>query len=181
MEKTISSQKVFQGRVITLRVDTVEMPGGRRSTREIIEHPPCIAALAIDEGGNILLVKQYRKAIDGDLLEIPAGGIDAGETPEEATIREMREETGYLPRRIERLCGFYSSPGYSNEFLHLFLVNDLVPSPLTADDSEGIKLVRVAPAEISGLLRSGRILDGKSIAALLIYQGMVKSKEKAGC
>lgn len=176
MEKTISSQTIFDGRVLKLRVDTVEMPSGRHSTREIIDHPPCIAALAIDGDQKVILVRQFRKAIEDELLEIPAGGIDAGESPEQAVRREMREETGYLPRKIERLCGFYSSPGYSNEFLHLFLVSDLVPGALEADDTENIKLVRVAPGEITALLKSGTILDGKTIAALLIYRDLLARK-----
>ena len=168
-EETLSSQLVYQGRVVRLRVDTVRLPGGRETVREIVEHDDCVAVVALDADGRLLLVRQFRKAVAGELLEIPAGGIDPGESPEEAVRREMREETGYLPRRIERLGGFYSAPGYATEYLYLYLATDLIPSQLFAEDTEGISLVRVAPEEVPGLINSGSICDAKSIAGLLSY------------
>ena len=168
-EETLSSQLIYQGRVVRLRVDTVRLPNGRETTREIVEHDDCVAVIALDADGRVLLVKQFRKAVAGELLEIPAGGIDPGESPEEAVSREMREETGYLPRRMERLGGFYSAPGYATEYLYLYLATDLIPSQLFAEDTEGISLVRVAPEEVPGLINSGSICDAKSIAGLLTY------------
>jgi ADP-ribose pyrophosphatase len=168
-EKTLSSQLVYQGRAVRLRVDTVRVSGGRETTREIVEHDDCIAVIAVDAEGRVLLVKQFRKAVGKELLEIPAGGIDPGESPEDAVSREMREETGYLPRRVERLGGFYSAPGYSTEYLYLYLATDLIPSRLFAEDTEGISLVRVSPAQIPELISSGSICDAKSIAGLLTY------------
>ncbi len=169
MEKTISSQPIYSGRAIKVRVDTVQMPDGHQSTREIVEHADCIAVVAIDDKDNVLLVRQFRKAVEKELLEIPAGGIDAGEDPDEAVQREMREETGYLPQKVERIGGFYSAPGYCTEFLYLYLVSDFVRSPLNAEDTAGIKVVRVPVTEISGLIESGQIRDSKSIAGLLSY------------
>jgi ADP-ribose pyrophosphatase len=160
---------VYQGRVVRLRVDTVRLPGGRKTTREIVEHDDCVAVVALDADGRVLLVKQFRKAVAAELLEIPAGGIDPGESPEAAVRREMQEETGYLPRSIERLGGFYSAPGYATEYLYLYLATDLIPSQLFAEDTEGISLVRVAPEEVTGLINSGSICDAKSIAGLLSY------------
>ncbi len=168
-EKTLSSQVVYEGRAVRLRVDTVRMPGGRETTREIVEHADCVAVVAIDEGDNLLLVKQFRKPVEQELLEIPAGGIDPGEDPVAAVRREMREETGYLPRKVERLGGFYATPGYGTEYLYLYLATDLVPSPLEAEDTEGIELTKVSPGQILSLINSGRICDAKSIAGLLIY------------
>lgn len=170
-EETLSSRLVYQGRVVRLRVDTVRLPSGRETTREIVEHGDCVAVVALDADGRLLLVKQFRKAVGKELLEIPAGGIDLGESPEEAVRREMREETGYLPRKIERLGGFYSAPGYATEYLYLYLATDLVLSQLFAEDTEGISLVRVVPEEVSGLINSGSICDAKSIAGLLSYLG----------
>ena len=118
-----------------MRVDTVRLPSGRETTREIVEHDDCVAVVALDADGRLLLVKQFRTAVGRELLEIPAGGIDPGESPEEAVSREMREETGYLPRKVERLGGFYSAPGYATEYLYLYLATDLVPSPLQAEDT----------------------------------------------
>ena len=169
-EKTLSSRLVYDGRVVKLRVDTVQMPSGKETTREIVEHSDCVAIVAIDNNDNILLVNQFREAVGKELLEIPAGGIDGDEDPEAAVRREMQEETGHLPRKLERLAGFYSAPGYCTEYLYLFLATDLVPSQLYAEDTESISLVRVPTSEIPGLLASDKICDGKTIAGLLAYQ-----------
>ena len=168
-EKTISSRTVFEGRAVKLRIDTVKTADGRESTREVVEHSDCIAVIAIDENDNVLLEKQYRKAIEKELLEIPAGGIDPGEDAEGAVRREMQEETGYLPQKVERLGGFYSTPGYCTEYLHLYLATELTSSQLYAEDTAGISLVRVPVSEIPALLASGRIEDAKSIAGLYMY------------
>ena len=152
-----------------MRIDTVRTPSGRETTREIVEHDDCVAVIAIDADGKVLLVKQFRKAVGKELLEIPAGGIDSGESPEEAVSREMREETGYRPRRVERLGGFYSAPGYCTEYLYLYLATELTHSPLQAEDTESISLVRVPLDQIAGLIKAGKICDAKSIAGLLAF------------
>jgi len=145
------------------------MPGGRETRREIVEHIDCVAIVAIDVDDNVLLVKQFRKPVEKELLEIPAGGIDPGEDPATTVRREMQEETGYLPRKVERLGGFYSAPGFCSEYLYLYLATDLTPSQLYAEDTESIKLVRVPVTQIPSLITSGSICDAKSIAGLLIY------------
>ena len=168
-EKTLSSQLVYEGRAVKLRVDTVQMASGRKTTREIVEHSDCVAIIAIDADDNLLLVKQYRKAVGKELLEIPAGGIDPGEDPITAVRRELREETGYLPRKVERLTGFYSAPGYCTEYLHLYLATDLIPSQLHAEDTANISLIRVPVGQISSLIASGSICDAKSLAGLFTF------------
>ena len=168
-ERTISSQLIYKGRAVNLRIDTVKTAGGRETTREIVEHSDCVAIIAIDADDNILLVKQYRKAVEKELLEIPAGGIDPGEDPATTVRREMREETGYLPRKVERLGGFYSAPGYCTEYLHLYLATDLVPSQLHAEDTASISLIRVPVGQIPNLIASGSICDAKSIAGLFTF------------
>jgi ADP-ribose pyrophosphatase len=168
-EKVLSSKDIFQGRILKLRVDTVLTVDGRESTREIIEHNPCIGVVPVDVEGNILLVNQYRSPIGKDLLEIPAGGIDKGEDPATAVIREMREETGLKPRKVTRLTGYYLSPGFCDEYMHLFLAEDLVPAPLSAEDTAGIEVVKVPAAKISELITSDKIEDSKSVAGLLFY------------
>jgi len=145
------------------------MPSGRKTTREIVEHSDCVAIVAVDSEDNVLLVNQFRKAVEKELLEIPAGGMEPGEDPVTTVSREMREETGYLPRKLERLGGFYSAPGYCTEYLHLYLATDLVPSQLFAEDTEGIRLVRVPLDQVTSLITSGRICDSKSIAGLHIF------------
>ncbi len=168
-EKTLSSKAIFTGRAVRLRVDQVQMPSGRLTTREVVEHDDCVAIVALDEGGNVLLVDQFRQAVGQNLLEIPAGGIDPGEDADAAVRREMREETGFMPGRIEPMGGFYSTPGYCTEYLYLYLATDLTPSPLQAEDTEVITVVKVPLKDVLGLITSHRIRDAKSIAGLLFY------------
>lgn len=175
-EETLSSKVVFQGRAVSLRVDTVRTLSGREATREIIEHDDCIAVIALDGDENILLVKQFRKPVERELLEIPAGGIDGGESPEDAVRREMREETGYLPQTVKQLGGFYSAPGYATEYLYLYLATDLTPSQLFAEDTESISVLRVSLDRIPELISSGEICDAKSIAGLLAFLEYRKHK-----
>jgi ADP-ribose pyrophosphatase len=170
----ISGKVIFDGRAVKLRVDTIREPDGRETTREIVEHADCIAVVAIDENNNILLVNQFREAVQKELLEIPAGGIDPGEDVETAVKREMQEETGYLPRKLVKLGSFYSAPGYTTENLYLYLVTDLVPSRLVAEDTDSIRLVRVLVSEITRILTSGKICDAKSIAGLYMYLEYLK-------
>jgi ADP-ribose pyrophosphatase len=175
-EKTLSSKVVFEGRAIKVRVDTVRTIDGRRSTREIVQRSDCIAVIAVDNNGNILLENQFRKPVEKELLEIPAGGIDAGEDPEAAVVREMREETGFRPQKLKKLGGFYSSPGYATEYLYLYLATDLVPDPLSAEDTAGIELVPVPLAQIPALVTSGKVQDSKTIAGLLLYLEYLKTR-----
>ena len=167
-EKTLSSQQIYDGRILKLRLDTVKLPSGRVTKREIVEHDDSIAIVAIDGDDNVLLVKQFRKAVEKEVLEIPAGGIEPGEEPVAAVKRELREETGFLPQRVERIGGFYTSPGYSSEFLHLFVASDLTPEKLQAEDTESIKVERVPISRILELIRTGAINDAKSVAGLLM-------------
>ena len=169
VEKTLSSQQIYEGQAVKLRVDTVKTASGRETTREIVEHSDCVAIIAVDADDNVLLVNQFRKPIEKELLEIPAGGIAPGEEPEATVRREMREETGYLPRKVERLGGFYSTPGYCTEYLYLYLATDLIPSQLYAEDTENIRLVRAPISQIPSLITSGSICDAKSIAGLLTF------------
>jgi ADP-ribose pyrophosphatase len=168
-EKTLASQQVYQGHAVNMRVDTVEKAGGRKTTRDVVEHSDCIAVVAIDEQDNVLLVRQFRHAVDKSLLEIPAGGIDPGEEPLDSVRRELQEEIGYFPRKIDKLGGFYTIPGYGTEYLHCFVASDLVPGRLMAEDTEDIELVRISLNEIPRLIASGEICDAKSIAALLTF------------
>jgi ADP-ribose pyrophosphatase len=168
-EKKLASQQIYQGHAINIRVDTVEKAGGRKTTRDVVEHSNCVAVVATDEQDNVLLVRQFRHPVDRFLLEIPAGGIDPGEEPLDSVRRELQEEIGYFPRKIDKLGGFYSIPGYGTEYLHCFLATDLVPGRLIAEDTEDIELVRMSPDEIPRLITSGEICDAKSIAALLMF------------
>ncbi len=168
-EKMLSSQLIYDGRAVRLRVDTVQMPSGRETTREIVEHNDCVAIVAIDADDNVLLVNQFRKPVEKELLEIPAGGIESNEDPVTTVRRELQEEAGYMPGKVERLGGFYSSPGFCTEYLYLYLATDLISSQLYAEDTGNIKLVRVPTSQIPSLIASGSICDAKSIAGLLTF------------
>lgn len=162
------SRRVYDGQILNLRADTVTTPDGKNTRREIVEHSPVVAVVVAD-GDQIILVRQYRDAVAEDLLEVPAGGIEPGETPEAAVRRELAEEIGYEPRQVTRLGGFYSAPGFCTEYLYLFLATDLRPKQLHAEDTDEISVVRVNRAEIPGLIQRGEIKDAKSIAGLLQY------------
>ena len=166
-ERTLESQLLYKGRLVNLRLDTVELSSGRQARREIVEHRGSVAIVALDGEGKALLVRQYRKALERTLLEIPAGGIDPGEEPGDCAQRELQEETGYRAGKMERIGGFYTSPGYCTEFIHLFLATDLEPSPLRADADEAIELVCVPITDAPKLITSGEICDAKTIAGLL--------------
>jgi ADP-ribose pyrophosphatase len=167
--RTLSSRYVYAGHNIRLRVDGVVLPSGKETVREVVEHDGAVAIVAVDEKDHLLLVRQFRHAVNKELLEIPAGGVDRGETPEETATREMQEETGYAPGKLLRLGGFYSAPGYASEYLYLFMATDLVPARLFAEDTEEIKLVRIPLDEAVELIHSGEIQDAKTIAGLLYY------------
>ena len=132
-ERTISSERVYEGKIIGVRVDTVELPSGRETKREIVEHSGATAIVAVDSEGDVLLVRQYRKPVEKALLEIPAGGIEAGEDPLDCARRELAEETGFAAGRWDKLGIFYTTPGFCTEEMHVFLATGLEPVEGTAD------------------------------------------------
>ena len=176
METAISSTTAFSGRIVSVRVDEVETPSGRRATREVVERPDTVSVLAVDDKGRVLFVRQYRYAVGRETLEIPAGTIDPGETPEEAARRELREETGYDCEELEPLITYYPAAGYSTEKMTIYLAKKLVPAPLVGDE-ESIKAEAVATEEACRILteqplvgadRGSVFHDGKTIIALLL-------------
>ena len=167
-ERTLHTERIYQGRLVGLRVDTVELPSGRKTKREIVEHGGVAAIVAIDSEDNVLLVRQYRKPVERALLEIPAGGMEPGEDALVCARRELEEETGFSAERWEELGFFYTSPGFCTEQMHLYLATELRPAENAADDDENIELVRVPLASVPELIASGEVCDAKSIAGLLI-------------
>jgi ADP-ribose pyrophosphatase len=162
----VESRRVYEGRVVNLRVDRVKLPNGRSSVREVVEHAPVVAIVALDSRGDVLLVRQYRLPAQQSLLEIPAGGVDSGESPEEAAQRELQEETGQRAGWLERLGSFFASPGYCDEYMHLYLATGLEPSALAADADESIEVVRLPLDEALRLIERGEIRDVKTIVGL---------------
>ncbi|MCX5993309.1 MAG: NUDIX hydrolase [Chloroflexi bacterium] len=172
-EKILSSRTIFEGRVVKLSTNTVEKSTGETVSREIVEHRDCIAAVVLDDRDNVIMVRQCRTPTGKDLLEIPAGVIEEGESPEECVGRELQEEIGYRPEKVVRLAGFYSAPGYCTEFIYAFLATGLKESRIIAEDTDEIEVVRVPIAKIAGMIDSGEICDAKSVAGLLKYLSML--------
>jgi ADP-ribose pyrophosphatase len=167
-EPTVKSETVFSGHLIDLRKDTVRLPSGKTTEREIVVHPQVIAVIPVLDNGNLVFVRQYRKAADRILLEVPAGGIDGDETPEDAVKREMVEETGYRVGQARRLTGFFTSPGFTTEYMHLFLATDLQPGQPT-EPTDQIEVVELSRDEAMKRLEDGEMADAKTILALLYY------------
>ncbi len=173
-ERVLESRRLYEGRVVNLRVDTVELSGGRKATREVVEHGEVVAIVPLLENSDVLLVRQYRLPATQVLLEVPAGGVDEGESPEEAAQRELAEECGRHAGRLERLGGFYVSPGFCTEFVHLFLARELEAVIASPDPDEEIEVVRLSLAEALRLVTAGEIRDGKSIIGLMWASAKVR-------
>ena len=168
IERVTATRRIHEGRIVSLREDTATLADGRTVLREVVEHAEVAAIVPLDADGKVILVRQYRLPAREALLEIPAGAADDGEGIEEAAQRELREETGYRAGRLERLCGFFVSPGYCTEFIHTFLATDLVKDPIDGDPDEVIALERMTLDDAVRLIETGEIKDGKSIVGLLV-------------
>ena len=172
-ELTIGTKRIYEGNIINVRVDTVRMPSGRDATREIVEHSHAVCIVPIDNDGNVVLVRQYRKPAEDALLEVPAGGVEDGEISEEAVLRELQEEIGYTADHLEHLSSFWVAPGWATEYMHAYLATGLRESRLDGDEDENIEVVRLRFNEAVSMLKSGEINDGKTIAALLLAQPLL--------
>ena len=173
-ETTTDSQRHFEGRIFSVRVDTVELPGGRRTTREVVEHSDAVCMVPVDDAGNVLLVRQFRKPTESSILEVPAGGVETGEVSEDTVIRELQEEVGYTADRITHLASFWVAPGWATERMHAYLATGLRPSKLSADDDENIELVRLPFQQAVAMIQTGEIHDGKTIASLLMARPFIE-------
>ncbi len=168
-ESTVGSRLIHRGRVIALRVDDVRLPSGRVVAREIVEHPGAAAVVALTDDGCVIMVRQYRKAVERELLEIPAGGLEPGEAPEACARRELAEETGLTARSLTRLVTFVPSPGIMTELISIFVARGLSPiHSETPGDEEDLRVVRVPVDQARAMIDSGEICDAKSIIGLLL-------------
>ncbi|MBB6730469.1 NUDIX domain-containing protein [Cohnella zeiphila] len=168
-EETVSSQPIYGGRIISLQVDTVKLPDGETATREIVKHPGAVAVIAMLED-RMLVVEQFRKALERAQVEIPAGKLEPGEDPMEAAGRELEEETGYRARTIRHLRSFSTSPGFADEVIHLYLAEDLERGEVRLDDEEFLTCEAITAEQADDYLASGKIFDAKTVLAVSLWR-----------
>ncbi|MGI6033236.1 MAG: NUDIX domain-containing protein [Coriobacteriales bacterium] len=173
LEETIlGSERVYDGKLLHVDRVAIEHPDGRRTHHEVIRHPGAVGIVALDGKGNILLVHQYRTALERITIEIPAGKIDRGEDPLESAKRELSEETGYEAREIRYLTPVATSVGYTDEIVHLYLATDLVPGPAHPDSGEFLAVEWVPLNDLIDSVLDARIEDSKTIIAALICDAL---------
>lgn len=166
--KLLRSETLLQGRAFKVRRDWLSAPDGRETKYDIIEHSGSVVMIPIDHQGSVLFVRQYRHAAGTDLLELPAGTLDENESYEACAAREMREETGMAAGRLEKVGEFFLVPGYSTEYMEVFMATDLKPDPLPTDVDEFLQVERIPLHDALRMAESGQIPDAKSLAALLM-------------
>lgn len=166
-EKTLQSNYLYRGRIVNLRIDRVELPNGKESEREVIEHAGAVGIVPVTSDNKIILVKQFRKALDQEIIEIPAGKLDPGENPADCAHRELQEEIGFKPGKLDFMFSCYTSPGFSNEIVYIYVARDLQESKIKCDDDEFITTLEVSLQEALHMIKNGVIKDSKTISGIL--------------
>jgi ADP-ribose pyrophosphatase len=166
--KRLSSERVYAGRLLKIDKDKVELPNGRTTDLEMVRHPGASAIVPFVTDDEILLIRQFRYATGGFIYEVPAGTLHKGEAPEECARREVQEEVGLRAGRLRLLASIFTTPGFTDEIIHLYAAHDLTPVPQNLDHDEVLTVERVPFAQAIEMVRDGRIKDAKSICALLL-------------
>ena len=174
-EKTMRCERIYEGKILNLKIETVELPNKKYSKREIIEHPNGVAIIPIVED-SLIMVKQYRKAVDKVMLELPAGLLEVNEEPKEAALRELKEETGYESEKVKYIMEFYTSPGYCNEKIYLFLATNLKEGVAMPEPGESVVHEKYSIEELAKMVSRGEIVDSKTIIGINIAQNYLLSK-----
>lgn len=171
-EKTVKSETIFEGKIVKLVVDDVVLPNGAMSKREIVKHPGAVAVIAITPENKMIMVEQFRKPLENTIVEIPAGKIEPNEAPELTAGRELEEETGYKTEDLTHLVSFYTSPGFADELLHIYLAGDIhkQANPLQADEDEFVNILEVSLDEALQLIEENVICDAKTVYAVQYWQ-----------
>lgn len=168
-EETISTEPIFQGKMISLQVDTVALPEGRTATREIVKHPGAAAVMALLDG-KLLVVEQFRKPLEKFQIEIPAGKLDPGEDPLQAAARELEEETGYKAVDLKLLNAFYTSPGFADEKLYIYIAEQVEKGVQRPDEDEDLFVEAITLEQAEAYIVEGRISDAKTILAVYAWK-----------
>jgi ADP-ribose pyrophosphatase len=172
----LKTERIFEGKIFSVRIDEVQKSSGESMRVDIVEHGGAVVIIPIDDDERILLVNQYRHPIGKYLLELPAGTLDESESLEDCAVRECREEVGLAPGRIEHLGGFYLAPGYSTEYLELYLATELHEDPLPQDVDEDLSVKRYSIDEAIEKIRAGELEDAKTIAGLMMLKQYLETK-----
>lgn len=170
----INSQTVYHGRVFDVRVDQLRLPNGNLHQMDIVQHNPAVTMVPYDQDGNIWFVRQFRHPANAFLLELPAGMLEDDEIPATGAQREIREEIGMAAGKLERIGGFFLAPGYSTEFMHVFLARDLIADPLPGDEDEDLEIVKLPVSKIQDSIENGEIQDAKSLGALFLARKFLR-------
>lgn len=172
-EKTISSQSIYDGRIIKVKVDEVLLPNGNTAKREIVNHQGAVAVMPLTDDGKMIAVRQFRKPLERTIVEIPAGKLEPGEEPLACAIRELEEETGYVAEKLELLSSFYTSPGFADEILHVYVATGLTKGESRPDEDEFVDVLELTLEEAQQLHRTGEIRDAKTVVALFAWENRV--------
>jgi ADP-ribose pyrophosphatase len=165
----VKREEVYRGKVVNLLVDTISLKSGRTAIREVVQHPGGVVAVPLMDNGDILLVRQYRYPLQKYILELPAGKLDSNQSPLDTIRRELEEEAGYRATTWSYESTFYTSPGFSNELLHLFLARDLTPAAQRLEEDEHITVETYSLEQCLEKIEGGDIVDGKTILGILWY------------
>jgi ADP-ribose pyrophosphatase len=169
-EKTVGSKTVFEGRILSVDVLDIELPDGRRAVREIVQHGPAVAVVAKRRDGRFVFIRQFRKAMERVCFEVMAGNCDPGEAAEAAAVRELKEETGYVPDSIRFFAPIYPSVGYCTERIDIFYAEVNEPGETDFDPDESIETVLITEQEMDEMIRDGKVQDAKTLAAWALYK-----------
>lgn len=170
-------RSLYRGRVVHLVSETVSLPNGRTTTLEVVRHPGAAAIVPVDADGRVHLIRQFRHAAGGYIYEVPAGTLNPGEAPETCAARELIEEAGLRTNRLERLGSILTTPGFTDEVIHLFLARDLTPAPQNLDHDEVLSVETVPMARAIEMCLAGELRDAKSMCALLLAERRLAAEE----
>ncbi|KLV27748.1 ADP-ribose pyrophosphatase [Niallia circulans] len=171
-EKTLKTEHIYSGRIIQVQVDEVELPNGKTSTRELVKHPGAVAVIAITDDNKLVMVEQYRKPLEKVIVEIPAGKLEKGEEPALCARRELEEETGYECESLELVSSFYTSPGFADEIIHIYVAKGLKQKENAAglDEDEFVNVLEISLDEALEFIKEKRIFDAKTIFGVQYLQ-----------
>jgi len=175
-ESTISKENIYRGNIFDVEKLSVMLPNGKRASRDVVVHPGATVVIPLSSSGELYMVRQFRKPIEKILLELPAGKLDKGELPEDCARRELKEETGLIAGKLKHITSIHSTPGFSNEVLHMYLATELEEGEACADEDEFISSEKIPVSELVSMILRMEITDAKTIIGILIADRIVSGE-----